>query len=403
MGRARRVYALLLAAALGLWMFYWDYIAYLLFAVLAVVPLVLWGIAWLTAACVRIRFEEGQPLVLRGQAGTFGIRVQNLCFFCAPSVRLTVSLRHSLLGTVRREVFVFPLDGRSDQRLTADVCAEHCGNVELCVEKAAIYDFLGLTCAVRSFRKREGARIRVCFFPETFPLEPALNVQFREDPEGQRYDPWRYGSDPSQTVDYHEYREGEEMRRVHWKLSAKLDRIMLRDLASPASNPICIWVEKNCPSGCGEHWARRMDAVFTALVSVSIRLLEQETVHGIRWYSPAEERGIECEIRKREDLVVALRRIFGEDGYERPVLLEESSVAGGAAMAGVIYGAPGEAGAYLPGLAELAVRTRVTACLICPPEEPPPPGHTGDAQVTGLSVVWLREEDLEGSLREISF
>lgn len=403
MGRARRVYALLLAAALGLWMFYWDYVAYLLLAVLAAVPLMLWGLTWLTAACVRIRFEEAQPLVLRGQAGTFGIRAQNLCFFCAPAVRLTISLRHSPAGISRREVFVFPLDGRSDQRLTADICAEHCGNAELCLERVSVYDFLGLTCAVRPLRKQKSSRIRVCFFPETFPLEPALNVQFREDPEGQRYDPWRYGSDPSQTVDYHEYREGEEMKRVHWKLSAKLDRVMLRDLASPASNPICIWVEKDCPPGCGDGWAGRMDMVFSALVSVSMRLLEQETAHGIRWYSPAEGHAVECEVRRQEDLLAALRRLFAEGGYERPLLLEEANASSGAAMAGVIYGAPGEAGAYLPGLTELAVRTRVTACLICPPEGPPPPGHTGDAQVTGLSVVWLREEDLEGSLREISF
>lgn len=40
------------------------------------------------------------------------------------------------------------------------------------------------------------------------------------------------GDDPGETYDIREYRSGDSIRQIHWKLSGKLDDIMIREKAS---------------------------------------------------------------------------------------------------------------------------------------------------------------------------
>lgn len=52
------------------------------------------------------------------------------------------------------------------------------------------------------------------------------------DMESFRYSGSRPGDDPGETYDIREYRSGDSIRQIHWKLSGKLDDIMIREKAS---------------------------------------------------------------------------------------------------------------------------------------------------------------------------
>ena len=47
--------------------------------------------------------------------------------------------------------------------------------------------------------------------------------------ESFRYSGSRPGDDPGETFDIREYREGDSIRQIHWKLTGKMDRLIIRE------------------------------------------------------------------------------------------------------------------------------------------------------------------------------
>ncbi len=57
------------------------------------------------------------------------------------------------------------------------------------------------------------------------------------------------GFDPSETFAIREYRPGDRIRQVHWKLSEKFDELMVRDYGLPIQNTILLLLETGYEEG----------------------------------------------------------------------------------------------------------------------------------------------------------
>ncbi len=51
------------------------------------------------------------------------------------------------------------------------------------------------------------------------------------------------GDDPGETYDIREYQPGDSIRQIHWKLSGKLDDIMIREKSFPVDDTVLILAE----------------------------------------------------------------------------------------------------------------------------------------------------------------
>ena len=58
--------------------------------------------------------------------------------------------------------------------------------------------------------------------------------------ESFRYSGARPGDDPGETFDIREYQEGDSIRQIHWKLTGKLDKMMIRQRSFPVDDTILI-------------------------------------------------------------------------------------------------------------------------------------------------------------------
>lgn len=63
------------------------------------------------------------------------------------------------------------------------------------------------------------------------------------DMESFRYSGNRPGDDPGETYDIREYQPGDSIRQIHWKLSGKLDDIMIREKSFPVDDTVLILAE----------------------------------------------------------------------------------------------------------------------------------------------------------------
>ena len=106
---------------------------------------------------------------------------------------------------------------------------KHCGCVEASIEEAYISDPLGIFG-----RKRTST---ACGSTDILPSERAAAADSRIfssfNSESFKYSKYRKGNDPGEIQGIRDYRIGDSPKTIHWKLSGKMDDIMVRGAGLP--------------------------------------------------------------------------------------------------------------------------------------------------------------------------
>lgn len=203
-----------------------------------------------------------------------GERVSCDCALSGPWTKagcvLSCSLRWENLLT--RETGAW--EKEDGQESFAISCA-HCGTLAVSVEKAAARDWLGLAC----FPCEASDRASLLILPDLYPVRVYLSDQRSQTWQEER--PGRPQRDGSETENsgVRDYVPGDPVRRVHWKLSGKIDRILIREEDRPAAGSVLLLLET---AGYGID-PEDMDSTAEALLSVSQTLTEEGVLHSVCW------------------------------------------------------------------------------------------------------------------------
>ena len=153
-------------------------------------------------------------------------------------LRVTVRYRNVLFGFEEDHVYELPFSaGQSD--ISTPVLNELCGKVEIECVHAECIDLLGLCTAHISPFKATTAVL--------FP--PRLDLSFRVDRTNLGPAPGeaaylnRRGHDAGEVFDLREYNPGDDVRSIHWKLSGKLDELVVRENSEPSQDRIALLVD----------------------------------------------------------------------------------------------------------------------------------------------------------------
>lgn len=108
--------------------------------------------------------------------------------------------------------------GQRDFVIPADT--SHCGKFEYTLKSIRYYDFLGLFFFPRKLNKRfELSVMPISTAPEDMPRLDAYRTKSYKKSK----------SPYSEIYDIREYREGDSMKNIHWKMTAKKDDLMVRE------------------------------------------------------------------------------------------------------------------------------------------------------------------------------
>lgn len=151
------------------------------------------------------------------------------------------------------------------------VDTSHCGLVECRVDRLRVCDCLGLIAL--PVKAPPVGRLLVC--PR--PADPGR----LELPEGAgRPTPVPRGKSASgEDYELRPFREGDSLRAVHWKMSAKRDELVTRELLED---------RRPVPVLTFDHFGppERLDRTLDRLAGLSQTLLERERPHEVRWAHP---------------------------------------------------------------------------------------------------------------------
>lgn len=123
------------------------------------------------------------------------------------------------------------------------------GSYEVRLRRVRIYDMTGLFC-MKCSRAIKGEKALLGVLPKIYPVNIQLSQAVRSFAgDAEVYDSLRSGSDASETLKLRPFQNGDELRNIHWKLSAKEGELVVRESSMPKGCSTVVLLETSGAAG----------------------------------------------------------------------------------------------------------------------------------------------------------
>lgn len=189
--------------------------------------------------------------------------------------------------------------------------SKFCGRIRIATENTILYDCFGLI----DVRCKSQAATHLVVQPETFA--PAITLAFHPASleESDLYAQDRPGADLTETFQIREYVPGDSPKQIHWKLSGKFDKLIVRDPSLPVTRNVLIFWERTGESGN----LYRTDAQAEVVVSLCRALLDNGIPFTVGWNDTQRDSCILHEIYDMDEFVGVMPRLLQATGKKSGV------------------------------------------------------------------------------------
>jgi uncharacterized protein (DUF58 family) len=312
MVRARIAYALALAITAAACLLSRSPAAAAIFVAAIAVPLV--SAAALRLSRVTPVFSVEVPGIMhKGRAARASCRVEARGLLFHGVLRADLEYENMLTGERKGERVTFLLSPWRGSLVHIDVESEHCGRLEFSVSGVRIYDALGLTY-VRRCAEASGS---CTVLPDIYELNVVTGSR-GEGKDDIEYTANRAGFDLSEPLYIRDYAYGDSPRAIHWKLTGKFGRLMVREGGLPAANSTLLLLETGVPDGPLPQPDQRAAAAET-FISLSQSLMDAGIRHQAGWHDRHRDEFVGLPIDEPNDLQGVLHGVLasgcGVDEY----------------------------------------------------------------------------------------
>lgn len=265
MVKNRLLYGIALLSALAFYVFYYVRTSEIIFLAVLLLPV----LSLLVSLPSMLRCRQllsRRDFVRQGEAASVVVLSLPNWFFPSAHLRCRVELVDLTYGSTK-SVRVH-LCGH--QKQTLPLASDHCRCVEARVKRLRIYDYLGLFW----LPLRRSAPTRTVILPHPTPMRPKPDLS---DLQHRSYRPKSGGF--AEVHEIRPFREGDNLRDVHWKLSAKMDDLMLREAMQPEDSLALVALTLSQVPAENDH-------ALGQLSWLGQQLLEEETAFSIRFFHP---------------------------------------------------------------------------------------------------------------------
>lgn len=322
MWKRRLYYFLVLLGTTTFFICFNGYLSLYLFVLSLLLPVVSLVLSLPAMLGVRAFLSVGKepasiPGARKGESIPLQLEVWNATPFSSGRVQARLSVKNTFTGQREQERFLFSAGPRR-QIFQHQLTSQTCGQVVCRLERLRVCDYLGLfTLPVG--RPQE---LTMYFWPTVYNLELEFLENTSPDSEGERYSQKKPGDDPTELFALREYREGDRLSRIHWKLSQKMGRTLVKELGLPLSDQLLFLLDLN---GDGLE----ADLLLDAFASLSNFLAEQEHAHRVLYWSAKAGQFQRREVAQPEDLLPLWQEILAQgSNASLPDLKEENLPSG---------------------------------------------------------------------------
>ncbi len=297
---SNKIKYLLLVIFVGLLsILYNQYVMGIIFITVLTLPFVLFALLCYCYKKVRVELESVAHVVTKGEAVPIAIQLYNPTIFPIHGLKIYLTYKNNYSSKRHKKELIATIDGRSNLPIACNLSSEYSGNLEISLRGIRCYDYLKLF----SLKKKRKDKIKVAVLPKLIKVEENfVSNQNRQIVESEYYSQIKSGDDPSEVFSIREYREGDRIQKIHWKLSSKENRLMIKEFSDPLNCSVLICLDLDIPKG--KERLALTDALLESALSLSYSFLSQKQYHYFSWYD--SNQGI-C----RRSRIITEKDLFG--------------------------------------------------------------------------------------------
>lgn len=226
-----------------------------------------------------------------------------------------ISYWSTFSGKKKKVWFKGPAVFPGENEFVTSVLIDEAGNFVFLLDKIRIYDMTGLFYISKKVNKNGNSLEKNL---KVLPKIQEISVQITESVknfygEADVYDSERPGHDNSEVFKIRPFQNGDKMQSIHWKLSAKMDTMMVRESSFPKACPIILYLHYVSNK---RTKTKRVDIYLTIVASISFSMMDEGCPHFVAWYSESMQDIVRFRVEDEESLYTFLN-YFLEDGCEK--------------------------------------------------------------------------------------
>lgn len=216
--------------------FYGGKIPYMFLYTLLILPVISFLYTWL----IYLRFEYTQgtdrKTVLKGESIKFLFGINNRDFFLYPYIRINLYGAETMFNREfqAKSFSILPL---RDRKYSFDLKCKYRGYYEIGIKSIEIEDFLGIFKLVY----KAGEPVFITVHPRVVYLKNfRLKTNYISEAHSilnNRYE------DMTTVSEIRKYRYGDSLKKIHWKLSVKMNEIMVRNYQSTSQTSVTVFID----------------------------------------------------------------------------------------------------------------------------------------------------------------
>lgn len=233
-------------------------------------PLLSWGANAYVRKHIRV-FLSAPTTAAKRAAVDCTVRIHNEAILPVVRYFCKIEVVNDLTGEKETQTLVGGVGAKKQCSHSFLLQSEYCGRLYISVGAFSLMDYFGLLPMPAPVE----ADARVTVLPDLFAMDTELSARPASSDEGNAD---RRGEDRSEVFQMREYRPGDDVRQIHWKLSSKLDQLIYKEASMPESRSLLVFWDKRI---CGTP--AQMDALAETVSSASHGLLQSGTQFCLCW------------------------------------------------------------------------------------------------------------------------
>ena len=282
-------------------LFYHNYVMLILLIIMAIMPIISNVCAYRIARKIKVNLEIGQQSVAKNHKIHLKINISNPTFLSTDNVEIRIKVFNAFYGNDEIYTIIMPATAKDNRCVNWDFCSKYSGRVVATIESVKVKDI----SKIFTFSCDAHSETEIIVMPDARRIDD--NFQMLSEGEGEQNEvQYRKGSDVSEISEIREYIPGDKLQSIHWKLSAKQDKLMVKEYGMPYTNEFVIIPELYFDGKSPNELDNTIDMMY----SCAMMFLENRKQFYLGWINVSNDEIIYHKVESDVDIPMIFKQMF---------------------------------------------------------------------------------------------
>jgi len=225
--------------------------------------------------------------VERGEEITVRVHMKNSGYIPMARVQVSLNMENPFYAQPENYYMCCGVPAFKEALTSLNIRSDYCGCINITANRAEMWDFTGMF----------SYKIPMDFNASVVIIAQGVEAAFSTEAIGgagltELVEQDVKGNDSSTVIDTRDYRPGDKPNRIHWKLSTKLEKLIVKEYGAISSNDVLVLINLYKPNVSHltaelQHMTNlAFDRIFDAYMTMLAHLMKEKRPFTLCFYAP---------------------------------------------------------------------------------------------------------------------